>query len=168
VIFDPPPIPAPVGVDQSAWDAAVAAIRGYCHWHIAPVAVETVAIDAVDGRLVAPTLRLVSVDTILWGGVSSDLTLVTTTGNTINRSYRFTGRATVTITHGWPVLPADLAEAAKALVAVQAAAASAPGVAALGSGSHTVRFGSAAEAGYAGMPAQIAATLDRYWIPACP
>lgn len=47
-------IPAPDGVDQGAWDAAVAAVRAYCRWHVAPVITETQA-ALVHGRTV--TLR---------------------------------------------------------------------------------------------------------------
>lgn len=169
MIQDPPAVPAPAGIDSGAWGAAIDEIRRYCNWHISPVATETVRIVAVDGDLVAPTLRLVAVESVTVRGAGPvALDSLTMQGNVITLPYPITGTATVAITHGYVQLPPALADAAKALVAARVAAAASPGVAALGSGPHTISRSQSAQAGYAGLPREITATLDRYWMPSCP
>lgn len=50
---------------QAVVDSAVAALRGDCGWHIAPVLTETVTVDGSDTRLLfVPTLKLVSVSAV--------------------------------------------------------------------------------------------------------
>ena len=168
MIQDPPPIAPPAGVDPDAWDAAVDAARRYCNWHVAPVASEAVRVTATKGELVPPTLRLVSVTSLALAGVSIPLGDVEVYGNRITRPARFGGCVTVTMTHGYATLPASITAAIRALVAAQAAAAEAPGVASLGSGPHTMGRSRAAQSGYAGIPDEIARTLDAFWVPACP
>lgn len=56
-----------------------AAVRAYCHWHIAPVITETLTLDGPGSRFLwLPTLRVVSVESITNDGVAVDLTTVDT------------------------------------------------------------------------------------------
>ena len=50
---------------QAVVDSAVAALRGDCGWHVAPVLTETVTVDGSDTQtLFLPTLKLVSVSAV--------------------------------------------------------------------------------------------------------
>ena len=52
-------------VDQTRFDGAVAAIRNYCGWRIAPLVNETFTVDGPGGtELMLPTLQLVSVESV--------------------------------------------------------------------------------------------------------
>lgn len=56
-----------------------AAVRAYCHWHIAPVQSETWTLDGSGTRFLwLPTLRVVSIESITNNGVAVDLTTVDT------------------------------------------------------------------------------------------
>lgn len=53
---------SPAGVSQGVLDAAVAAVREHCRWHIAPVRTETFDRVDSDGRILrVPSLRLLDV-----------------------------------------------------------------------------------------------------------
>lgn len=60
---------APEGVDEDAWSAAVASVRSYCGWHIAPEVTETVTVDGSGSSVqMLPTLRLVDLISITNAG----------------------------------------------------------------------------------------------------
>jgi hypothetical protein len=62
------PIP-PEGVDRDAWSAAVASVRAYCGWHIAPEVTETLTVDGSGTSVqMLPTLRLVDLISITNAG----------------------------------------------------------------------------------------------------
>ena len=106
MIQDPPAVPAPAGIDSGAWGAAIDEIRRYCNWHISPVATETVRIVAVDGDLVAPTLRLVAVESVTVRAPDrSRSTRSPCRATSLPCLYPITGTATVAITHGYVQLP---------------------------------------------------------------
>lgn len=94
-------------------DAAVAAIRSYCGWHIAPVRTETLTLQASAGVVILPTLRATGV-VVAIGETTLDASeyelepgLLRLTG------YRWgSGEVVVTLTHGYDQLPADLKRAA--------------------------------------------------------
>lgn len=62
--------PVPEGMDPTAWLAAVADVRGYCAWHLAPVVTETVTVDGSGGAVqLLPTLHLTGLTSITNDGV---------------------------------------------------------------------------------------------------
>jgi hypothetical protein len=66
----PPPIygPDPGNVDR--YEAAQAAVRRFCGWHVAPVIEQTFTVDGPGGHVLAlPTLRLVDVLAVSQDGV---------------------------------------------------------------------------------------------------
>ncbi len=97
-------------------EAALAAVRSFCGWHIAPVLTETVTVDAVDLRSTfLPTLELVEVVSVTQAGVEVDLsTLTSNLGGTVasRTGYRLgTMRCEpliVVFRHGHEALPADV------------------------------------------------------------
>jgi hypothetical protein len=96
---------------QQALDAALAAVRSYCGWDIAPSQSATVTVWCLDGRtLNLPTLNLTAVASVVQDGVT-----VAPTGYTfesygvIRANYgacfsRLT-RVTVAFTHGYAAMP---------------------------------------------------------------
>lgn len=154
------PIPdAPSGVDTAKWAQAVAAIRGYCEWHIAPEFTETVTVDGPGGpTLILPTQRL------------SELVDVTSDGRAVSGpewsasgvvrcggwSSKFRG-ITATITHGYPSWPGDLESVARELVATGGHA----GVSSVSSDDAQVRF----EVSFNGSQR---AVMDRYRLVGAP
>lgn len=97
-------------------DARVAAvtewIRGRCGWHIAPTITETVTVDGTDTRVLAmPSLHITAVDTVTESGTAVDVEWSTV--GLLRHPNRWTDRwrsVTVTYTHGYPSVPADLAK----------------------------------------------------------
>ena len=59
------------GDPNAALEAAEAAVRAYCGWHVAPVKAETVKVDATAGIALVPSLRVVSVDSVTVNGVTA-------------------------------------------------------------------------------------------------
>lgn len=97
---------------QAVLDAASASIRGEARWHIAPVITETVTLDSVGGRvLVLPTLRLVSVESVVDDeGVPIEGWKMSKAGM-LSREAGWPcgfGAVVVTMTHGYEACPADL------------------------------------------------------------
>jgi hypothetical protein len=91
--------------------AAFADVQDYCGWHIAPQRSETFTVDVYDrGVLFIPTMQLAGVTAVTQNGIPVDLATVTwDPAGTIRRatghSFHGTGRVTVTVTHGYTVLP---------------------------------------------------------------
>lgn len=102
-------------VSEAELEAAAAALRGECRWHIAPEVTETVVVDSKGGALLLlPTLLLASVTQVrdLTGDTPAVLTgwrlsrdgfLVRPAGWPLGVS-----AVEVTMTHGHPACPADL------------------------------------------------------------
>ena len=152
---------APDGVDADAWDAAAAAVRAYCGWHIAPSVTETVTVDGSGGDVqFLPTLHLTDL-----ASISSDGTTVTdpewsaagmVRGASWSRRFR---SVEATMTHGYDLCPPEilgvLHEAADRGLA----------------GSAASQVGQVSMGGVAGVPgaaafiADRAGILDRYRIP---
>jgi hypothetical protein len=142
----PYPLPdVPSGVDEDAWASAVAQIRGYCGWHIAPEVTETLTLDGPGGyELFLPTLRLV------------DLVSITNDGSAVTEpQWSRSGRVgagywscwtwkmrgvVAEITHGYEEWPEDLVALATDMVSGD----SGEVVAGLTSGPFSVRFESPA------------------------
>ncbi|GGL27640.1 hypothetical protein H9L10_03555 [Phycicoccus endophyticus] len=154
----PPQVPAPAGVDQEAWDAAVAAIRGYCEWHIAPRFEETVTLDGPGrGVLILPTQHVVDVLR-----VTNDGTPVSdpewSPDGMIRGGWTTKYRGVeVTMLHGYDEWPAELGAVAKALISDAARG----GVSSVVKGTHQVRYDTTLSPLYA-------SALDRYRLVALP
>ena len=101
--------PAPVGVDQDAWDAACSAVRAYCGWHVAPSVTETVILDGSGSSVqMLPSLHVTDLTSI-----TNDGTLVTDPEWSEAGMVRgcWTGRfrgVTVQMTHGYDECPAEI------------------------------------------------------------
>jgi len=107
--------------DQDRLLQAEAVVRNYCGWHIAPVRTDTVSLlwPQEDTAVVLPTLRLVAVT----GVVDSDGNTLdpgfysSTTQGVLVRTYAWSpllygwGYMTVTFTHGYTEVPADVTAA---------------------------------------------------------
>ena len=108
-MVDEPLASMPEGVDEAAWDAACAAVRAYCGWHVAPSVTQTITVDGPGGSLLfLPTLHLTDVSSI-----TSDGTAVTdpewSEAGMVRGSWteRFRG-VTVTMTHGYTSCPDEI------------------------------------------------------------
>jgi hypothetical protein len=98
---------------QRQLDAALAAARGYCGWHVTPVRTgDQVIADGRGGALLAlPTLALSAVTAVTEDGVELDVdTLEWSLRGLVRKPYgqlwttRFSG-VTATITHGYASVP---------------------------------------------------------------
>lgn len=98
---------------QRQLDAALAAARGYCGWHVTPVNTGAqVTVDGTGGALLAlPTLALSAVTAVVEDGVELDVdTLEWSLRGLVRKPYgqlwttRFSG-VTATITHGYASAP---------------------------------------------------------------
>lgn len=88
--------------------AAVAAIRSTCGWHIAPVRTEILTLEATNGVVVLPTLRATGVVVVIDGTTLDASEYTLRPGVLLLDSLRGCGEVTVTLTHGYDELPADL------------------------------------------------------------
>lgn len=115
------------GDQQDALDAADAAVRKYCGWHIAPPQTDTVTVPYwwASWRLLLPTLYLTSVTSVTVDGTVLDLTtlrvdqsgfidFLPTCGVWTHVSQ---GDAVVVMTHGYTAPPADVLQVVVALAA---------------------------------------------------
>ena len=113
VVDEQPPdwVPAPNGVDQHSWDAALGAVRAVCGWHVAPVITEDLTLDGSGSYLLRlPSTRVVSVDSATVGGQPTDYEW--STKGTLRRrngvwpdSYQ---SVSVRLRHGYEELPGEL------------------------------------------------------------
>lgn len=110
---DVPDLPAPSGVDADAWAAAVAAVRAFCGWHIAPSVTDTITLDGGwSSVLILPSLHVTAI-----GAVVNDGTTIAdpdwSPAGMVRRSDcgvwsgKYQG-VSVTFTHGYDDLPMDL------------------------------------------------------------
>lgn len=152
---DYPLPPWPDDVDPVAWFAAVADVRGYCGWHIAPTVTETVTVDGA-GCDVQPLPTKYLLDLV---SITNDGTLVEDADWSemgLVGGCRWTGRfrgVVAEMSHGYAAWPEDLLDVIKDLVT----AARPGGVQAVTIGDKRVQFEDSLT------PRQIA-TLDRYRI----
>lgn len=160
-MVDAPLAYAPPGADEAAWDAACAAVRAYCGWHVAPSAQEDVVLDGSGSRvMMLPTLRLTDLTDVTDDGTAVDSPewsaagmVRKSTGGTW--SWKFRSFA-ATMTHGYDDCPGELLG-----VIAEAASRGVAGVAATQVGQVRIESGS----GSAGFMLDQRAVLDRYRIP---
>lgn len=114
---------------QALIDAATAAVRRYCGWHIAPSRSETLTFRS-DGSLtqILPTLRVTSIESVTYDGLLLDPTsyqwdpwgVLSYAPSTLWPSYWGSYRApaplVVTLTHGFDSVP-DVAAVITSIVA---------------------------------------------------
>lgn len=88
--------------------AAVAAVRGYCRWHIAPERTEEMTLRAVGGRVILPTLRATAVTIEDADGAAVSVDDYELEAGFLRITCSAPGPLTVTLTHGYSELPADV------------------------------------------------------------
>lgn len=103
------------GVDPDSLDAAVASVRAFCGWHIAPSRTETVTVDSYgSGTVILPSLHVTEVASVTVDG--TPVTDFTSRANGILDTWLWTSRyyprngVVVTFTHGYDECPADVRE----------------------------------------------------------
>lgn len=100
-------------LQQTRLDGVLAAIRGYCGWHIAPAYDATFVVDGPGGRVLSlPTLHLNSVASVTENGAAiADDAYEWSHDGTLRRSCNWTSRyrgVVVVANHGYPQAPGDL------------------------------------------------------------
>ena len=159
-----PSVPAPEGVDSDAWEAALAAVRAYCGWHVAPVITSTVTLDGPSGGLLMlPSLRVVNVGEVLNDGALVDSPEWSEAGMIRGRwTSKFRG-VQVTFDHGYEDFPGEVVG-----VLIEAASRGVGGsfIGQVGQ----VRFsaGASGTPGSASFMLEQKSVLDRYTIPPRP
>ena len=98
---------------ETRLDGVIAAIRGYCGWHIAPAYDATFVVDGPGGRVLSlPTLRLNSVVSVTENGTELDADAFEWSHDgTLRRSCNWTERyrgIVVVANSGFDKIPADL------------------------------------------------------------
>lgn len=158
------------GDPQSALDAATAAVRAYCGWHVAPPATETVAVDADGYTVLLPSLRITAVSSVTVDGAPLGADAFEWSAAGILRltaSARGFRKVEVAMTHGFDTAP----DVAAVIFAVAARAIASPsGVvrAQVGQVSETYTQTGANQAGGVALLDAEMATLDRYKLPPRP
>lgn len=107
---------APEGVDERAWSAAIAAIRAYCGWHIAPVFSHPIRARVNGNVIVLPSLRVVTAANVTVSGsalAEEDWVLMPDAPTLhLRRVVRHDSClptvASLDLTHGFDYLPEDL------------------------------------------------------------
>lgn len=95
------------GDPQTLIDAAVAAIRSYCRWHVAPRVIEEIVLDGPGGvDLYVPTLRLMDIVSIDNAGVDIPVDTVDFSRDGIVELHRGAwsnrlGKIKLTVDHGY-------------------------------------------------------------------
>lgn len=106
---------------QQALDAALAAVRSYCGWDISPSASVTSDVWSLDGcTLLLPTLNLTAVTSVVQDAVTVPSTSYTFERYGVIRAaygvaFSRLTRVTVTFTHGYAAMPADVKDVVLAL-----------------------------------------------------
>lgn len=108
------------GVDPDALDAAVAEVRAFCGWHIAPSRTDTVTVKGSGSVVILPSLYVTDVASVATAEATvTDLMLWYPNGVIEARYSPYWGwaalGATVTFTHGYDVCPADVRAAVLSL-----------------------------------------------------
>jgi hypothetical protein len=97
---------------------AEALVRSYCGWHIAPSRTDEVAVlPATFGQVaLLPSLHVTAVTSITEDGVTVDDSLYTWAPNgVLTRSWGWNASVTVTFTHGYEEVPAEVTAVVQAV-----------------------------------------------------
>lgn len=106
---------------QQALDAALATVRSYCGWHIAPSETDTLSVWSHDGCSVfLPTLNLTAVTSVVQDAVTLSPSTYTFESFGVIKAapgtrFSTTSRVTVAFTHGYSETPADVKDVALGL-----------------------------------------------------
>lgn len=163
MIVDAPLPPVPAGVDDTAWAAAISAIRGYCQWHIAPNLPETVTVDGSGASVqLLPTLHLTALTSVTSDGIApddlADVQWSQMGALKVSGCWSAKYRGVVAeIVHGFDFFPQEVLAVARSL-------AQAPGSPALAltSGPHSVQLSPAGQAGPSALQDLHKDVLERY------
>lgn len=132
-----PTPPSPAGVDIEQWMAAIAEIRAYCDWHIAPEVTETVTLTRSSGALVElPTMRVASVQSVTNAGVAVAAPEWDPAGLLYGSWADRRRGVVVEMTHGYAAWPPEVLKVARQIVAADGRS----GVSAVTSRNHQVQF----------------------------
>lgn len=95
---------------QQALDAALALVRSYCGWHIAPSETATLSVWSTDGRTLSlPTLALTGITSVIQDGATIASTAYTFESyGVVNGYFGRSTKVTVAFTHGYEAMPADV------------------------------------------------------------
>lgn len=160
----------PDGVDSDAADAASAAVRSYCGWHIAPTTTQMLTLDGSgSSTLILPTLYLTAVTDVTNDGVAVDDVEWSQAG--FARLYRWSCRlrgVTATITHGYDQCPAEVAAVVVALARQDGSAAAMQGVKSRQVGPLAWQYADDQIGGVLGVSGAMREVLDRYKLPSRP
>jgi hypothetical protein len=111
-MFQPLAAP-PSGVDEDAWDAACAAVRAYCGWHVAPSVTEDLTVNGSGSNFQnLPTLHLTALNTLTEDGTLLDPSGFEWSDNgQLWRGQPWTGHfrgIVANITHGYDTCPPEI------------------------------------------------------------
>lgn len=100
----------PSGVDGDAWDAACAAVRSYCEWHVAPSVTEDLTVNGSGSNFQnLPTLHMTALNTLTEDGTLLDPSGFEWSDNgQLWRAQPWTGHfrgIVANITHGYDTCP---------------------------------------------------------------
>lgn len=115
---DVPLIDAPAGVDEDAWNNAIAMIREFCGWHVAPVVTEEVTVEGGAGILFLPSLRVSEVASVIDEHGTEITSYRARNGAFLVGPFVPCHDYTVTMTHGHASMPASILSVAEALAVV--------------------------------------------------
>lgn len=162
-------LPAPEGVDEQSWWAAVDRARDYCGWHLAPEATQTLVLDGSGGTfLPLPSLQVRLIAAVIENGrtlAASDYVLSRQSWGLHRNGGRWSDRPAsieVQMTHGYSNMPRAVAEVARSLVVGSAAYGSAQ------AGSFSLRSPESAQGGAVGLNEYQAHALSPHRLPPLP
>jgi hypothetical protein len=154
----------PPGTSQEAADAASAAVRAYCGWHIAPSITETQTVDGPGGwLLVLPTLYLTELTDVTSDENAVDDPEWSESGLVRHRwwSQKFRG-VTATMTHGYDDCPAVIVGVVGSMASRGVAG---PGASMTVAGPFTMQYSTGVQGGATGIFGTHLAALAPYRLP---
>lgn len=155
------------GDQQQMIDAASAAIRAYCGWHVAPVIEETVTVRAHGGIALLPSLQVVEISAVEVDGVALTSDAYEFEQSGVLHVRRSGCQVKVTMRHGH-----DLAEVGDLVGVigsmVRRGQSNPMGADMLKAVEYTAQYGGDATAGGGGLTDHQRMVLDRYKIPMRP
>lgn len=103
----------PEGVDEDAWDAACAALRIHCGWHVAPSVTEDVTVNGSGSQFIGlPSLMVAAVNLVTEDGIDLDpATYEWDNSGQLWRECRWSGHfraIKANITHGYDTCPPEI------------------------------------------------------------
>lgn len=150
-------------------DAALAAVRAYCGWHVAPVQEESLTLDGPgSGTLILPSLRVNDVTSVVENGTELDPDTYEWSRSGMVRRLGWTRWTTryrgivITLAHGYEELPLDLQGVVDQLVTRSTAGIPA-GLASRTVGPFTESYASSSD--LSALTTADRSTLDRYRLP---